>query len=113
MVTHAVLFAPRPDLSAEERRALVGAFERALREIPTVRGARVGRRILHGAAYETHAPGTTAYLVLIDFDDVAGLQEYLRHPAHEELGARFGQSLASGTVYDFEEIPIDRIGEAV
>jgi hypothetical protein len=27
---------------------------------------------------------------------------HLRHPAHEELGARFGQSLSSALVYDFE-----------
>ena len=39
---------------------------------------------------------------MIDFDDLAGLQNYLRHPAHAELGARFGQALSSALVYDFE-----------
>jgi hypothetical protein len=47
-------------------------------------------------------PDTADYLVVIDFDDLAGLQAYLRHPAHEELGARFNQSLSSALIYDFE-----------
>ena len=61
-----------------------------------------GRRAMHGAAYERSAPDAADYLVAIDFDDLSGLQTYLRHPAHEELGARFGESLSSAFVYDFE-----------
>jgi Stress responsive A/B Barrel Domain len=102
LLCHLVLLKPRPDLSGEERQALIGAFEHALREIRTVRGVRVGRRMQHGAAYERAAPDGADYLVVIDFDDLAGLQEYLRHPAHEALGARFNQSLSSALVYDFE-----------
>ena len=90
MVTHLVLMKPRPDLTPHDRAALVDAFERAVRDIPTVRGVRVGRRVLHGAGYESVAP------------DVGGLQVYLRHPAHDELGARFGQALSGAVVLDFE-----------
>ena len=67
-----------------------------------MRDVRVGRRIRHGAGYEQSAPDSADYLVAIGFDDLAGLQSYLRHPAHGELGARFGQSLSSALVYDFE-----------
>ena len=102
MVSHVVLFKPRPDLTEDERRALAAAFERAIREIPSVRNVRFGTRVRHGAGYEQTSPDAADYLVVIDFDDLAGLQAYLRHPAHEELGARFGQSLGSGFVYDFE-----------
>jgi Stress responsive A/B Barrel Domain len=102
VLTHLVLMKPRPDLSQAERAALVAAFERAVREIPTVRNVRVGRRVVHGAGYETVAPDIGDYVAAIDFDDVAGLQAYLRHPAHEDLGARFGQALASAAVLDFE-----------
>jgi len=42
------------------------------------------------------------YLIVIDFDDLDGLQTYLRHPAHEELGARFNQLLSSALIDDFE-----------
>ncbi len=110
VVSHVVLFTPRPDLSRDGRRALVDAFERAVRDIPTVRAVRVGRRVVHGAGYESGA-APAEYLVAIDFDDLEGLRTYLQHPAHQELGARFGQSLDSGFVYDFEEIPIERIGK--
>jgi hypothetical protein len=102
MMSHVVLMKPRPDLTTAARTALIDAFERAVREIPTVRGVRIGRRIAHGAGYEALAPDTADYLAMIDFDDLAGLQAYLRHPAHEQLGARFGESLSAALVYDFE-----------
>jgi hypothetical protein len=102
MVSHVVLMKPRADLSGADRAALVDAFKIAARDIPTVRGVRIGRRMLHGTAYEQVALDSADYLVAIDFDDLAGLQSYLRHPAHDALGARFGESLRSALVYDFE-----------
>ena len=102
MVSHVVLMKPRADLTDAERDALLAAFERAIREIPTVRGVRVGRRLVHGAGYEARVPDAADYFVVLDFDDLDGLQAYLRHPAHEELGARFNQSLSSALIYDFE-----------
>ena len=102
MVSHLVLMKPRPDLSADDRQALIDAFNRAMREIPTVRGVRVGRRITFGAGYEQSTPDMD-YVAVIEFDDVEGLQTYLRHPAHADLGARFGQSLSGALVFDFEE----------
>ena len=102
MVTHVVLMKPRPDLSVDDRHALVAAFEHALREIPAIRNVRIGRRLTHGAGYEQAAPDAADFLAAIDFDDLAGLQTYLRHPAHDELGARFGRSLSAAMVYDFE-----------
>jgi len=102
MVWHLVLMKPRPGLSPDERRGLVDAFDRACREIPSVRDVRIGRRVTHGAGYEAAAPDAADYVALLAFDDLAGLQAYLRHPAHEPLGARFGVSLSSAMVYDFE-----------
>ena len=102
MIAHVVLFRPKRDLSRDDRDALVDAFERALREIPDVRGFRVGRRVRHGAGYEDTAPDIADLLVVIDFDNLEGVQAYLRHPAHVELGARFAQAFDSGGVYDFE-----------
>jgi hypothetical protein len=102
MVLHVVLMKPRGDLSAVDRQALADAFERAVRTIPTVRSVRVGRRVRHGAGYEAAAPDAADHAAIIEFDDVAGLQAYLGHPAHEDLGARFQQSLSSALVFDFE-----------
>jgi hypothetical protein len=101
VVTHLVLMKPRPDLSEADREAFVAAFERALREIPSIRSVRVGRRVVHGAGYEPSA-ANAEYLAAIDFDDLAALQDYLGHPAHEELGARFGTSLSWALVADYE-----------
>ena len=107
MVWHLVLMKPRPDLSAGDGRALIDAFDRACREISTVREVRVGRRFTSGAAYESGTPDAADYMIAIAFDDRFGLQTYLRHPAHEELGARFGQAISSGMVYDFEEARLE------
>ena len=101
MISHVVLFRPKSDLSNADRDGLASAFERAVREIPTVRTVRVGRRVTHGAGYEQQAPDIIDFLVEIDFDDLDGLQAYLRHPAHVELGERFNQAFSSGLVYDF------------
>ena len=102
MVVHVVLFKPRADLPAQERSAFVTALERAIREIPTVRGVQVGRRLTFGAGYEQTAPDAADFLAVIEFDDEAGLHAYLQHPVHEELGRRFGEIMAAGFVYDFE-----------
>ena len=90
------------DLSPRDRQSLVDAFNRAVREIPTVRDVQIGRRVIHGAAYEMAAPNSADYVASIAFDDLAGLQTYLGHPAHEELARRFYQSLSSALIYDFE-----------
>jgi len=109
MISHVVLMKPRTDLTGEERRAFAAAFEAAATSIPSVRAVRIGKRILHGAGYELTAPDTGAFFALIDFDDLAGLQIYLTHPLHQELGALFSRSLSSAFVYDFETGALDSI----
>jgi hypothetical protein len=109
VISHVVLMTPRADLSAADRRAFAAAFERALREIPAVRGARLGRRVTHGAAYEALAPDAGDYLAVIDFDDLAGLQAYLHHPAHEELGTRFNHALSAALVFDYEVVGLEAL----
>jgi hypothetical protein len=102
MILHVVLMKPRADLSAADRRAFAEAFQRAAQTIPTVRSVRLGRRVRHGAGYEGSTPDAADHAAIIEFDDIAGLQVYLGHPAHEDLGARFQQSLSSALVFDFE-----------
>ncbi len=113
MVSHVVLFTPRPDLSRDDRLALLTAFEHAVRAIPTVRGVRLGRRIKHGAAYERQTPEAAEFLVVIDFDDIPALQLYLEHEAHREIGAHFRQFLASALVYDFDLTDIGDLKTAI
>lgn len=102
MTWHLVLLKPRADLTAQDQAALVDALERAVREIPSVRDVRIGRRLRHGAGYEAGMPDVAEFMVALAFDDRAGLQSYLQHPAHADLGARFNQSVSAALVYDFE-----------
>jgi hypothetical protein len=102
MVWHVVLMKPRPTLSESDRAAFAAAFERAVQTIPTVRDVRVGCRVTHGAGYEHRMPDTADYLAVIAFDDLAGLQAYLSHPAHKEVAVKFGETLSSAQVYDFD-----------
>jgi Stress responsive A/B Barrel Domain len=109
MISHVVLLRLEPDLPAADRRALADAFARAVREIPTVRAVRIGRRVTHGAGYEGGAL-PFEYLAIVDFEDLAGLQTYLRHPAHAALGDQFGRifdvsgadARGAAVVFDFE-----------
>jgi hypothetical protein len=102
VISHVVLIKPRADLTSEESRAFVAAFERAILEIPTVRAVRFGHRVRHGAAYESLGPDMADYIAVIDFENLDGLRTYLAHPAHIRLGELFYRSLDAGMVYDFE-----------
>jgi tRNA(Leu) C34 or U34 (ribose-2'-O)-methylase TrmL len=102
MVFHVVLFRPRTDLETGARADLVEALETALQRIPSIRRFNVGRRIRHDAGYEALMPIDLEYGAVIEFDDLAGLQEYLHHPAHQALGRQFMSSLESSAIYDYQ-----------
>jgi hypothetical protein len=102
VITHVVLLRPRPDLSAAERAGLADALRTAIATIPSVRGARVGRRVTFGRGYEQLMEKDYEFVALLDFDDLDGLKAYLDHPAHALLAARFFQVLDEALMYDFE-----------
>lgn len=102
MIAHVVLFTPRRDVTDRDREDLVAALARALAEIPSIRRARVGRRVTHGRPYESLMRTDYAYAAILEFDDVAGLKAYLEHPAHEALGARFFAVFEEALMYDYE-----------
>ena len=102
MIAHVVLFRPRGDLSPAARHALAEAFETALREIPSIRRARVGMRVLHGRAYEALMHVDYQYAAVLEFDDAAGLRAYLEHPAHQRLASQFFEVFEHALMYDFD-----------
>ena len=102
MIAHIVLFTPKSGLTDAERRGLADALVHALREIPSIRRARVGQRVRHGRAYEELMRANYEYAALLEFDDVAGLKAYLEHPTHDALGARFFAAFEEALMYDFE-----------
>ena len=102
MIAHVVLFRPRGDLSSDARDALAAAFETALREIPSIRRARVGRRLLHGRPYEALMLVDYQYAAILEFDDTAGFRAYLEHHAHQQLASRFFDAFEQALMYDFD-----------
>ena len=106
MIAHIILFAPRADLSPVQRDEILNAFTRATAAVPTVRNVRIGRRILHGLpGYEQSMRTDFEYAAIVEFDDVAGLEEYLRHPAHAAAGRHFSESAAASLAYDYALVP--------
>ena len=106
MIAHVVLFRPKRGLSDAHRDAMFAALRSAATQIPTVRHFRVGARITHGAAYEPLMSQDFPFAAIIEFDDVGGLQAYLRHPHHEELGDLFYRLQEAALVYDYKIDPV-------
>ena len=102
MIAHLVLFKPRADLSADARRQLAASFETALNEIPSIRRARIGKRITHGRGYESLMRVDYQFAAVLEFDDEAGLKAYLEHPAHQQLGSQFFDVFDQALMYDFD-----------
>jgi hypothetical protein len=68
MFAHVVLFKPKPGLDPAGRQRLAAVFERALREIPSIRRAHVGRRVLNGRPYEQLMTVDYEYAAILEFD---------------------------------------------
>jgi hypothetical protein len=104
VIVHLVMFRPRPDLAALERQGLADALSAAIRQIPTVRRAGVGRRVTHGRPYEQLMRTNYSHIAILEFDDLAGLQAYLEHPVHEQLATRFFAAFEEALMYDYEVV---------
>jgi hypothetical protein len=102
VIAHVVLFRPKPQLRDEARRRLVDGFTRAIREIPQIKRARIGRRVTHGRPYEQEMRADYAYAAVLEFDDVESLKAYLAHDAHQALGAAFYECFEETLIYDYD-----------
>lgn len=102
MIAHIVLFRLRPEISLEDRRALLDAWAAALNDIPMIRRARVGRRVQIGRSYESLTRLDFPYVAVLEFDDVHTLRAYLDHPAHEAVATRLFAAVEDTLIYDFE-----------
>lgn len=101
MIVHLVLFRPKTTVDAAAREALVAAIERARRDIPSIRRFVVGKRILHSTNYAA-AMEDFPLAALLEFDDRAAVEAYLRHPAHAELSRLFWVTGEKALAYDFD-----------
>ena len=102
MISHVVLFRPRPTLTAEERTALIEALKAAVTGIPSIKRTSIGRRILlNRPGYETQMAEHFEYSAILEFDSEADLRDYLDHPAHTSLGRLLFTTADAVLAYDF------------
>lgn len=102
MIAHIVLFCLKPGLGEDARQGLADALARAAQDIPSIRHARLGFRVLIGRPYEKLMTDDYPFAAILEFEDTAGLRAYLDHPAHEQLAARFFTCVERALLYDFE-----------
>jgi hypothetical protein len=110
MLTHVVLFRPKPGLSAADASRLVAAIEAAARDIPAVRRFEVGRQTASPPPYVTGPAPDLPYVAMVWVDDRAALDAYLSHPVHQALGAAFQSALGAAQIFDFEIEDVDSGG---
>ena len=102
MLVHIVLFRPKASLSSSDQRALVSSIEQAAAHIPTIRRFRVGRALTDAPRYQLQGFPDMPYVAILEFDDRAGLDDYLEHHAHGDLGRRFNEGAEAALIYDYE-----------
>ena len=114
MIAHVVLFQPKGELSADGRRQVLAGIAQVVERCSSVRTCRVGRRVRHGLpGYEQTMTRDYSYALVLEFDDVSGLREYLVHRSvyhHKEADPHAlviprlqGQAKASLVAVEFDE----------
>ena len=102
MLTHVVLFRPRPDLDAAAIAQLLRSIEEAARTIPEIQRFTIGRQIADPPPYLAGEFPAFPFVAIVELADRAALAAYLAHPAHAALGRAFNASLAATLIYDFD-----------
>ena len=114
MISHVVLFRPRPTLTADQRLTLVTALGNAVEGIPQIKRASIGKRLLlNRPGYETQMAEHYEYSAILEFDSEADLRAYLDHPAHNELGRLLFTSAEAVLAYDFANVPVDDLSKLI
>ena len=114
MIAHVVLFRPKPTLADADREALISALKTAVDGIPSIKRARIGRRILlNRPGYETQMAEHYEYSAILEFDAESDLRAYLDHPAHVELGRLLFTSAQSVLAYDFSCVAPEDIARLI
>jgi hypothetical protein len=110
VISHIVLFRPKPSLSNTERQSLIEALQHAVSGISSIKRATIGKRILlNRPGYETQMAEHYEYSAILDFDSEADLRAYLDHPSHAELGKCLFQSADAVIAYDFSVVDPDTL----
>lgn len=96
MLTHVVLFKFKPDASAAQTAQLEAGLKGLPAVISEIREFRVGRDVVHSArSYDLALVST--------FDDLAAMQRYQVHPAHQQVVALVKELCTGVVAVDFDE----------
>jgi hypothetical protein len=95
MVDHLVFFAVKDDASPDEVEDLLASIRGLKDEIPSTVDLTVGEDFSGRAGDYTHA-------LYARFQDTAGLQEYMQHPAHLAVVEKLNTTTTGRIVADYE-----------
>ena len=95
MVDHLVFFAVREEAAPEEVEDLLASIRGLKDEIPGTVDLTVGEDFSGRAGDYTHA-------LFARFQDTAGLQEYMQHPAHLAVVEKLNTTTTGRIVADYE-----------
>jgi hypothetical protein len=95
MVDHLVFFAVREEASQNEVEALVSSMRGLSEEISSTVDLSVGEDFSGRSGGYTHA-------LFVRFEDTAGLQEYMEHPAHLAVVEKLDATTTGRIVVDYE-----------
>lgn len=96
MIRHLVLFRFRDELDTAQVADAVAAFRALQTQIPVVRAFEDGPNL----SPEGLAQGFS-HAFLLDFDDVAGRDAYLHHPAHQAFVRFIQPRIDQALVFDW------------
>jgi hypothetical protein len=95
MVDHLVFFAVKEEASPEEVEDLLSSIQGLKDEVPATVDLSVGQDFTGRSGGYTHGLFTR-------FEDAAGLQEYMGHPAHLAVVEKLGNVTTGRIVVDYE-----------
>jgi len=95
MVDHLVFFAVREEASQTEVEDLVSSIHALSEEVPSTVDLSVGEDFSGRSGQYTHA-------LFARFEDAAGLQEYMEHPAHLAVVEKLDSTTTGRIVVDYE-----------
>ncbi|MEW6637499.1 MAG: Dabb family protein [Actinomycetota bacterium] len=95
MVDHLVFFAVREDVSPEDVEDLLASIRGLKDEVPSVVDLSAGEDFSGRSGDYTHG-------IFARFEDAAGLQEYMEHPAHLAVVEKLEERTTGRIVCDYE-----------
>jgi hypothetical protein len=105
MISHIVLFEPKPDLATDKILSFAQQLARVIASVPTIRRVTVGRSLAVDSGVARNFGGKTySFAAVIEFDDKEGLISYLNHPSHQVLGRLFWENCEATVVAEMESI---------